>query len=57
VCRLFDDRDFAARLTRQARQTLLDRYDIRSIADRILATVEDLPMTAEEETRARPLAS
>ena len=44
VCRLLDDRDFAARLTRQARQTLLARYDIRSIADRILATVEDLPM-------------
>ena len=28
VCRLLDDREFAARLTRQARQTLLARYDV-----------------------------
>ena len=35
VCRLLDDREFAARLTRQARQTLLARYDVRSIADQV----------------------
>jgi polysaccharide biosynthesis protein PslH len=57
ICRLLDDPEFAARLARQARQTLLDRYDIRSIADRILATVEDLPMAPDEESVARSLAS
>lgn len=57
ICRLLDDREFAARLTRQARNTLLARYDVRAIADRVLATVNDLPFEPEEESRVRSLAS
>ncbi len=57
ICRLLDDREFAARLTRQARQTLLARYDVRAIADQVLAAVEDLPRDHDEERSARSLAS
>ncbi len=53
VCRLLDDREFAARLTRQARQTLLSRYDVGSLADRLQAAIDGLPIAAEGGTDDR----
>ena len=57
ICRLLDDREFAARIARQARQTLLARYDVRSLADRLHATIDDLPIAAEGGTDGQTLAS
>lgn len=56
VCRLLEDRPFAAAITRRARHTLLTRYDVGSLAERLHHTIDGWPI-AEGGADGRPMAS
>lgn len=57
VCRLLDDRAFAARLTRQARHTLLTRYDVGSLPERLYASIDGQPRPTHGGPDGRSMAS
>jgi polysaccharide biosynthesis protein PslH len=57
ICRLLDDPELAARIVRHARRTLLSRYDVRALAERLQATIDALPIAVEGGADGRPLAS